>query len=120
MVSSGFFVRVLKSVRAMLVTRCRLARNRLLFYNSSSVSCAVRVFSVENLWRSLWERWWGKCGKVSTNWTKIKSFTQKVGKSRVLHVAVEKFYRSFPRWFFPVNSAFCTVSTRSTITTTYL
>lgn len=55
----------------------------------------VRVFSVENLWRSLRESLLKTCGKVSTSWRDSGFCTWRGGKSRVFHGLVEKFSYGF-------------------------
>lgn len=63
--------------------------------NISSVFNSVRVFSVENLWRSLGESLLKSCGKVSTVWQKWEFCTQNCGSGSVFHVLVEKFCHEF-------------------------
>lgn len=69
----------------------------------SSVSCAVRVFSVENLWRSLRESLLKKCGKVSTCWPGGEFYTRRGGENDVFHGAVEKFSYGFSTWIYRVK-----------------
>lgn len=109
MTSSGFCVRVLWLVR--------VCTKWLLCYSFSSVSCPVRVKSVENLWRSVCESRWESCGKVSTECVCRRFSTRNFGKVAVLHSAVDKFCFGFPLRFFPVRRGFSTFSTRSTTTT---
>ncbi len=58
----------------------------------------VRVFSVENLWRSLRESLLKTCGKVSTSWRDGGFYTWCGGKSGVFHGLVEKFSYGFSTW----------------------
>lgn len=55
----------------------------------------VRVFSVENLWRSLGESLLKSCGKVSTSWQNSEFYTRRGGFNVVFHGFVEKFSYEF-------------------------
>lgn len=55
----------------------------------------VRVFSVENLWRSLGESLLKSCGKVSTSWRNCEFCTINGGVLGVFHGLVEKFSYRF-------------------------
>lgn len=55
----------------------------------------VRVFSVENLWRSLGESLLKSCGKVSTSERNREFFTCRSGFCGVFHGFVEKFSYEF-------------------------
>ena len=55
----------------------------------------VRVFSVENLWRSLGESLLKSCGKVSTSWRNSEFCTRRGGFCGVFHGFVEKFSYEF-------------------------
>lgn len=55
----------------------------------------VRVFSVENLWRSLGESLLKSCGKVSTSERNCEFYTCRGGFYVVFHGFVEKFSYEF-------------------------
>lgn len=55
----------------------------------------VRVFSVENLWRSLGESLLKSCGKVSTGERNCEFYTRRGGFRVVFHDFVEKFSHEF-------------------------
>lgn len=55
----------------------------------------VRVFSVENLWRSLGESLLKSCGKVSTSGRNFEFYTRRSGFRVVFHGFVEKFSYEF-------------------------
>ena len=81
------FVRVLGRVRLPLFEKSCC--------NISSVFESVRVFSVENLWRSLGESLLKSCGKVSTSWRNCEFCTTNGGVFGVFHGFVEKFSYKF-------------------------
>lgn len=58
----------------------------------------VRVFSVENLWRSLGESLLKSCGKVSTSGRNCEFCTLNGGVVGVFHGFVEKFSYGFSTW----------------------
>lgn len=58
----------------------------------------VRVFSVENLWRSLGESLLKSCGKVSTSEQNCEFYTRRSGFCVVFHGFVEKFSYGFSTW----------------------
>lgn len=59
---------------------------------------SVRVFSVENLWRSLGESLLKSCGKVSTSAQNCEFFARRSGFCGVFHGFVEKFSYTFSTW----------------------
>ena len=67
--------------------------------NISSVLDFVRVFFVENLWRSLGESLSKSCGKVSTEWQHCGFGVENGGRTRVFHGLVEKFSYEFSTRF---------------------
>lgn len=93
-----FSVRFLQRVRTASAA-LRYLTNIKMCHNISSVSCAVRVFSVENLWRSLRESLLKNGGKVSTNWQNNEFCTRNSELVGVFHDLVEKFSSMVSTWF---------------------
>lgn len=89
-----FGVRFLDFVRTASAAQRHLPNIKICF-NISSVSRAVRVFSVENLWRSLGESLLKSCGKVSTSWQNGEFYTRRGEFNVVFHGFVEKFSYEF-------------------------
>lgn len=85
-------------------------------FHSACSGCSG--FSVEKLWRRLWENLWGKSGKICGKVNNTKLLVEKRRNKLVFHGIVEKFYYEFSTLVFSVKGGFYTVSTGPTTTTT--